>query len=62
LPVTRREAPEPAPYCSIAAMAACLMAGCWVDPDAVLAHGLGQRPAQMAALQIVEFFLRELIE
>jgi hypothetical protein len=33
-----------------------------LDPDAVLAHGLGQRPAQMAVLQIVELFLRELIE
>ena len=33
-----------------------------LDPDAVLAHGLGQRAAQMAALQIVELFLRELIE
>ena len=33
-----------------------------LDPDAVLAHGFGQRPAQMAALQIVEFGLRELIE
>ena len=30
--------------------------------DAVLACGLGQRPAQAAALQIVELALRELIE
>ena len=33
-----------------------------LDPDAVLAHSLGQRAAQMAALQIVELGLRELVE
>ena len=33
-----------------------------LDPDAVLAHGLGQRPAQVAALEFVELFLREGVE
>ena len=78
--MTSREAPEPAPYCSIAAIGRLLdgrmlgqieivVAGkrqqplaVALDPDAVLAQGLGQRAAQVAALQVVELGLRELIE
>ena len=33
-----------------------------LDPDAVLAHGLGQRAAQMAAREVVELLLREGVE
>ena len=33
-----------------------------LDPDAVLAHGLGQSPPQVAALQVVELALGELVE